>query len=291
MLGLMPYITSQTAKDTSPGRAQRKATARWQRTHCRCGPALLVASAEMLLLRSMPIADAVHGLGAAVVYVSESDYGFCIQVGEEHWQNCCVTVVPDHAPHRFQAGDSKGEVHMVLLEPEVFDLQKELPYIAGQPQLDLLRQRVLHLVRDLQQTAPPQRLSALDAEWKIFGATLTRRDLDPRIQRVLERIREEPSAQDSANDLAGIVNVSLSRLLHLFKSEVGIPLRKLRAWKRVRHFLESLDAEVSITELALETGHADLTHLSHSVRRFCGITPRDLMCANTADITCNSETK
>ncbi|WP_315862574.1 helix-turn-helix domain-containing protein [Phreatobacter aquaticus] len=118
----------------------------------------------------------------------------------------------------------------------------------------------------------PMKADAVDEA--VFGHALPKRDLDPRIARVLRAMADDPGSTQSAGEQAEMVNLSVSRFLHLFKEETGVPLRALRAWKRARHLLNFANESLNMAHLALDIGYPDSTHFSHSIRRFYGLKPR-----------------
>ena len=110
-----------------------------------------------------------------------------------------------------------------------------------------------------------------------FGLDLPRRDLDPRIAAVVSRLCSTPSAPTiSVKELAAEVNLSPSRLTHLFGEQLGTTIRRFRAWKRARMVVPIALEEDNLLNLALEAGYADATHFSHSMRSFFGLRARDL---------------
>lgn len=110
-----------------------------------------------------------------------------------------------------------------------------------------------------------------------FGRTLAPRALDPRIRRVVNRIRAQPHEHISAATCARLSGLSFSRFVHLFKQEIGMTFRAFCAWKRARAVLPSMTRPCNLTQLALEAGYPDSTHFSHSIRRIFGLRPRDIL--------------
>ena len=115
-----------------------------------------------------------------------------------------------------------------------------------------------------------------------FGRPLAPRRLDPRIARVLEDMRNDPSRSTTAQECATAVGLSFSRFLHLFKAEVGTPFRSLRTWKRARSLLHHVTRDTNLVHVALDTGYPDSTHFSHSIRQVYGLKPRDLFAGSRA---------
>jgi AraC-like DNA-binding protein len=111
----------------------------------------------------------------------------------------------------------------------------------------------------------------------IFGEALARRALDPRIQRVVDAVKQDPCNSTTGEAYATQVQLSLSRFVHLFKSEVGVPFRRFRSWRRARHLLLHATSDASLLAIAMATGYPDSTHFSHSIRQSFGLTPRDIL--------------
>jgi len=111
----------------------------------------------------------------------------------------------------------------------------------------------------------------------VFGSKLPVRVLDARISRSLALLQQHGTAKLSAEQLAASVQLSFWRFLHLFKDEVGVPLRTFRSWKRARSLLHFVNSESNLARLAQETGYPDSTHLSHSIRQVYGLKPREIL--------------
>ena len=215
--------------------------------------------------------------GCLTVYVA-FDAPVRISIGGGEWQAGDVAVVQPYTSHRV-ACDAR-HVISVMVEPESVDMNRLPDWIRlkqGVIQADALRDSVHRahqmLVRKCQQVS----VQPLDFDALIFGACLATRTVDPRIDRVLERIRDDPSSPALAQDCADHVHLSFSRFLHLFKSEVGAPFRSFRTWKRARSLLHyMMDQRSTLTDVALGAGYPDSTHFSHSVRQIYGLKPKDM---------------
>jgi len=70
--------------------------------------------------------------------------------------------------------------------------------------------------------------------------------------------------------------LSASRFAHLFKQEVGVPVRRYVLWQKMRRALDLAMAGESLTSAALTAGFADSAHLSRTVRSIQGVAPEFL---------------
>lgn len=222
-------------------------------------------------------APSARNFGAISLYVAlESPVRVSVDGGE--WQSGNVAVVQPYTSHRV-ACDAR-HIAVIHIEPESADsarLPALLRQASGLVNCEELRARVIRcheaLIRNGQQVDAPM----FEFDELVFGERIPARKVDPRIARVLDRIRNDPSSQALAQDCAEQVHLSFSRFLHLFKSEVGASFRSFRTWKRARSLLHYVvDQRTTLTDVALGAGYPDSTHFSHSIRQVYGLKPKDI---------------
>jgi len=100
--------------------------------------------------------------------------------------------------------------------------------------------------------------------------------LDRRIAAVLEHLRKIPSPPPSVGDLARIAFLSESRLQHVFREQVGVPIRRYLLWHRYLTALGLLADGASVTEAAHAAGFADGAHLTRTAVRMNGYPPTEM---------------
>ena len=100
--------------------------------------------------------------------------------------------------------------------------------------------------------------------------------VDPRIRDTIDRIRDNVTGNPPLDELSRAAGLSNSRLVNLFKSQVGVPVRRYRLWHRLFVACGQLANGASITEAAHASGFTDGAHLSHTFRDILGISPREL---------------
>lgn len=215
--------------------------------------------------------------GSLTVYVSLNS-PFHIQMDGDSWESAEIRVVPPDTPHRIRTTDRL--IGVIMIEPESICMDK-LPcflqstsYLEYSPAMvDRKRQAFASLVDG---SVPVDSIRTRVDQF-FFGEMLALRKLEPRMANVVNRIKRQPWDTVGAEDFALQVDLSFSRFLHLFKAEVGTTFRRFRAWKRARNFLAYVNAQLNLTDIALETGYSDASHFSHTVRRYWGLTPRDIV--------------
>ena len=100
------------------------------------------------------------------------------------------------------------------------------------------------------------------------------RAVHPRVRALLSMLRNGGVDDATSLDvLAGAVGLSPSRLMHVFTSSVGIPLRPYLAWLRVQRAAIDIVSGNSLTDAALASGFSDAAHMSRTFRRMLGIPP------------------
>ncbi len=103
--------------------------------------------------------------------------------------------------------------------------------------------------------------------------------LDSRIASACAYIQTDPEYKASLIELAQHTGLSEGRFTHLFKEQMGIPLRKYILWLRLRKSVSALQHGLSLTDAAHEAGFADQAHMSRSFKESFGSSPVDLLTA------------
>jgi len=99
---------------------------------------------------------------------------------------------------------------------------------------------------------------------------------DRRIQVVIMLLKENPDRQWRLDDLAAIVNLSLGRLAHLFKSEIGISVQQYLTQLRLEKAKYELEMSfLSIKEIAAAVGFPNVGRFTASFKAAVGVTPRE----------------
>lgn len=100
---------------------------------------------------------------------------------------------------------------------------------------------------------------------------------DPRIERALAAVEASLSDKVAARAVADTANLSLSQLQRLLVRQVGLPVRRLVLWRRLRMAMASILAGDPVTSAAHNAGFADSAHFSRSLKKLFGVTARQAL--------------
>ncbi len=100
--------------------------------------------------------------------------------------------------------------------------------------------------------------------------------LDPRVRAVIEDLMLDSSENTGLPELAAGVGLSESRLAHLFRRYVGIPMRQYRLSLRMMQAVTCISHGSSLTEAAHAAGFSDSAHFCRISRRMYGSAPSNL---------------
>ena len=193
------------------------------------------------------------------------------------WETTDAAIVQAYVPHRVASDDKL--VAILHVEPETVDIAS-LPCFLKADSGCVVDPALVHRVR----TAYEQLTDGdgavdpgtADFDTLFWGRLLAPRVIERRIAQVVGSIKHDPCGRLSAADCATSSGLSVSRFLHLFKEQTGIPFRSYRTWKRARSLLYHVTKSANLAYLALDVGYPDSTHLSHVVRQVYGMTPTAL---------------
>ena len=195
-----------------------------------------------------------------------------MMIGDGAWRSHRAAVVPPGLRHALDvAGGVHGKLFVETDSPSASAFRCRFPYLRGAV-TDLNDSEIVEIFRwifedDPQQEAVERRLD------RLLAPGPEEIHLDPRIQKIVELIRNEPDRNYSQGEVAASLGLSPSRLLHLFSEQLGVPYRRFRMWKRLMLSFELLHERDNMTLAALDSGFADATHFSHAFRDTFGVNP------------------
>ncbi|ABD88746.1 helix-turn-helix domain-containing protein [Rhodopseudomonas palustris] len=184
-----------------------------------------------------------------------------------------LAIVPPYIAHSVDS--DHPTISSLVIEPETVD-----PQVFDQltrrctAQADQLAARIRGGYAELRRAQRRNGFTTGEFDTLFFGEALAARGIDGRIARAIALLNDVSGKALTATRCAAAAKLSPSRFLHLFKEQTGVSFRAFRAWKRARHLLHFVNAEINLAHLAQDIGYPDSTHFSHSIRRFYGLKPR-----------------
>jgi AraC-like DNA-binding protein len=101
--------------------------------------------------------------------------------------------------------------------------------------------------------------------------------IDERIQSVITHIKSSENYSISFAELLSICSLSESRLIHLFKKETGITIRRYILWCRLQKSLRAMASGSSIKQSAQLAGFTDAAHLNRTFVSMYGVNPSSML--------------
>ena len=234
------------------------------------GERMMLVTPTRIAYRGLFGTPGVRYFGAWTMYLAiQTPFEVSIDGGPTRSES--FVAVPPYTPHRVTSRDR--EMAEVLVESESVDGCRFQAQVLATP---VQRQRLAASIRAglSRPVSPAQPVE--DFDLRFFGERLPARELDPRIGRAIERMKDDPAGRLTAEDCASMTGLSFSRFTHLFSDQTQTTFRRFRAWKRAPGLMPLIGNPLNLLDVALNAGYADSTHFSHSIRQFYGYTPRDI---------------
>lgn len=231
----------------------------------------------VLLYAPRAIDTRAHAHFAATLLIAV-DRPFALTLDDGVRRHCEVALL---APNVRRQTDSEGQPLVdLLIDPDdpayryLHPLTRQQPVVLlPESSLAVVRKRFVRLfagsltpdaagrlVRDILRALSPHPLAALP--W------------DPRIQSATRYMRARiPEKVPELKSIARAVNLSESRFSHLFRAEMGLPLREYLLWLRIRHAMKLWARGRSLAEIAHGAGFYDHAHFTRTLRRMTDYTP------------------
>lgn len=184
-------------------------------------------------------------------------------------------IEPEHMLHAAETAGARP----------TFELPEKFRFEDG-----LLEQLVRTLARQFESDLPPDLLYT-ESLTQTLLLHLIRRHSDrpviwrrgrnfisePRVERAVEFIQANLSQTLSLAQIASEADLNTSQFCHVFKNVTGLTPHQYVLRQRVERALTLLkETTLPVSEIALQTGFADQSHLTRMLRQHRGVTPRQV---------------
>ncbi len=194
---------------------------------------------------------------------------------------CRSALITPNEVHRFRG---LGNQHVLLLLDAQSSMAQSVQSSMGNAPLmtefdiTVLQPHIEHLANYAGKPFDCASMKTISGEMlsALWGLSSGSMPLDPRIRAALEFMNCQPELKASLGLVAQTVGLSEGRLVHLFREQVGIPIRRYLLWMRLVRSIEILFDGSSLTTAAHNSGFADSAHFARTFRRMFGLTPSGL---------------
>ncbi|SFR41454.1 AraC-type DNA-binding protein [Marinobacter daqiaonensis] len=108
-------------------------------------------------------------------------------------------------------------------------------------------------------------------------ARLDPEKVDARVVRAVGMIRSARTRNITTEDLAAEVNLSVPRVIQLFRQYLGVSAGKYRQWHRLHATTLAIARGHTFTQASVASGFSDLAHFSNTFHSMMGIMPSRLL--------------
>ena len=164
-------------------------------------------------------------------------------------------------------GPSAAEVAFFYVESEAPLGRALMALLAGQPAIAAPK-GVVDIVRRYRE--PNVSVAKLSEALAVEMQPV----IDERLSRALSILGASDGRRGAVAEAASSVGLSESRLRAIACAELGAPLARWMLWRKLERAARSLAAGASLSEAALEASFSDQAHLTSTMRRMFGVTPR-----------------
>ncbi len=100
--------------------------------------------------------------------------------------------------------------------------------------------------------------------------------MEKRVETIIAHMEGDLRRQVTLEEIAPLVNLSPSRLRHIFKADTGLSLKQYQKQLRMQKARELLeDSFLSIKQIMIEIGITDRNHFARSFKKTFGTTPTE----------------
>ena len=117
-------------------------------------------------------------------------------------------------------------------------------------------------------------MKVMDKLYECLDVHIQRMPYDERIKEILKHVSECDCMDHSVDELSKKINLSSSRLAHLFREQIGMPLKSYILLHQVTKVFELLLNGTSITDAALMAGFDTPSHFAATTKKMMGMPAR-----------------
>lgn len=220
--------------------------------------------------------------GAATLMISlDKPISFCIE-GEEESVQCMSLLLPAGMKVRIDTGDSTiANCNLDPLGSDFSGLSSLMLNIKSGVSYGLSVHgefnKVLQSLRTQQLDSEVAYVLLNDLLENQYSQLYPDHAIDSRVAKVVDKIKQTAEDNLSVDVLASLVNLSVPRLVQIFKKQTGVPIRRYRLWHRLFVTAINLATSGNLTIAAIDAGFTDSAHFSHTFKSMLGMAPTTIL--------------
>jgi len=209
------------------------------------------------------------------------DKTFLLKDEKSEWLPYSAAIIKASHPHQL---DSNGSLQLFFYLDKDSEYTKRLTakYLsnANISAINTSRTRTLsndffkHLIASKNCDHLFEKCHAILAELVEFEFPKKR---DDRIEKAISFITQAADKNLRIKTVADYVNLSESRLRHIFKEQVGQPIQNFILWMKVVDSLSMVLKGKKLTDAAYSNGFWDISHMNKSYKSLIGVNPADIV--------------
>lgn len=192
--------------------------------------------------------------------------------------DCMAVLLPPNTENRIHV---EGRLLVLMIDPDAQRFAALAPLLGHGPAILDERLQALTLLPDVEQlfdTVRPaeqtlRRIDDLIEQLSGLRPEAPLKSIDPRIANALQVIQQALPEEVPVEQLATNAGLSKSRFLHLFKEQLGLPMRQYLLWRRLYETVRLWDEGMTMTDAAHAAGFYDQAHYTRTMRRMLDVTP------------------
>lgn len=227
---------------------------------------------DILIFESFNLATRLHSNHGVKIIVAEQS------ISVSHERKLFTSdglLIKSNTPHKIKPHD--GRVLSIFIDPQtklgryLNNLFKTKPVLRLEP--SITEKLIKFFTYSADHISPNQVRNKIATVFTSSSSIRNEPFLDERIEKAINAIKKSEKCSVKFHDLLELCSLSESRLIHLFKKEIGINVRKYMLWCRTTNAIAALTMGASIKQSAKIAGFTDAAHLNRTFVSMYGIPP------------------
>lgn len=213
-----------------------------------------------------------------------TDKPFLMKMKDGEWGNYTSLMLASDCPHQCNASQSR--IIFISVDPssfiakrlkEVFLKFSLFNILSGETTNNFINDLLLLLINPNDYNSIRKLIFQFFAQLSGAESASSHSVIDSRIEQAVQIIKNSHNRKITLEYIAQNVFISESRLVHLFKEQIGIPIRRYILWYRLNLAVKKIIDKKNLTEAAYSAGFSDAAHFSRTFSKVFGISPSTIL--------------